>query len=437
MNNRSNNQYFYRNKRKKKFRYYCHNGKPFFYHKKYKGNRDNANILLQNNEPKNDVLNSLNIENDSEQLEEFVPEKKQEDVVLQKSPVIKMVFGIVLLVAIVFSVSYAYFNFYYVDSRQADITMGEAYVRIPETAASITLTKVYPRTDTEARSQNNNYFDFTVNSKNTSSTKVLAYELNINDGAEVANKARISRDYIKVDLQEKINSEYVYVLEGVTLSNFAFEDEVPINTNSDVPREFRLRLWMADTVLISDTEPGATYTQTEFANLYATYHIEVNAIDKVLPRIASCPKCNYMYTTTTYNYGSSGTLVENITDSYSEDYRTAITSSRKYFLGFTISNNKIDKAYACGVKEGVPFCIEGPENAAMAGTNITLLQSTDLYNNSCNVTNDTSAVCEGLVVSYTDLSATKSAVSNTLSGAFGGSGQCYADANSKEFKCIS
>ena len=196
MNNRSNNQYFYRNKRKKKFRYYCHNGKPFFYHKKYKGNRDNANILLQNNEPKNDVLNSLNIENDSEQLEEFVPEKKQEDVVLQKSPVIKMVFGIVLLVAIVFSVSYAYFNFYYVDSRQADITTGEAYVRVPGNTVNISLTKLYPRSEVEARNRNDNYVDFVVNAKNTSTNNTLYYALNVNDGADVPNKTRISRSRI-------------------------------------------------------------------------------------------------------------------------------------------------------------------------------------------------------------------------------------------------
>lgn len=435
MNNRRNDQYFYRNKRKKKFRYYCHNGKPFFYHKKYKGNRDDSNILLQNNEPKNDVLNYLEEKNIGEQYE-FVPQKKQEDIVLSKSPVFKTILGIVLLVALVFSVSYAYFNFYYVDSRQADITMGEAYVRIPESMANITLTKVYPRTDAEARAQNNNYFDFKINMKNTSSNKVLAYELNINDGVDVSNKARISRDYIKVDLQEKINGEYTYVLQGVALSNFIFDGEVPINTQTNVEREFRLRLWMADTVLISDTEPGATYTQSEFANLYANYHIEVNAVDKVLPRIASCPKCNYMYTTTAYNYGTSGTLVENIAESYSEDYRTAITSTRKYFIGFTISNNRINKAYACGVKEDVPFCIEGPSDATILANNIQLLQSSNLYNNSCTVTNETSAVCEGSIFAFTDITGQNSSVSSSLTGVFGGSGQCYVNNNNKTLNCI-
>ena len=282
MNNISRRYYRHNNK---KFKYYCHNGKPFFYHEKhkqFKKDNENSNILLVDNkediklEPVNERINQ---EDNKEKLE-FMVNEKQEEIVLPKLPVIKMALGIIILVAVVFSISYAYFNYYYEDTRQADITMGEVYVRIPENTANITLTKIYPRTNTEARARDDNYVDFTVNAKNTSPNKVLSYTLNIADGTDVANKARISRDYIKVDLQERINGVYTYVQEGVSLNNFTFSGTVPVNTTSEIAKQYRLRIWVSDSVLISDTESGASYTQSEFASLYANYHISVNAVDR-------------------------------------------------------------------------------------------------------------------------------------------------------------
>ena len=103
--------------------------------------------------------------------------------------------------------------------------------------------------------------------------------------------------------------------------------------------------------------------------------------------IESCPNCKFIYTTdslwTTWNTASE-TPTE-ITSGYSENYNDIVTSSGKnYFLGVKLnSNNEVTNAYVCGVKEGVPFCIEGTSDGSKNSANQTLLQGANLYNNSC------------------------------------------------------
>ena len=100
-----------------------------------------------------------------------------------------------------------------------------------------------------------------------------------------------------------------------------------------------------------------------------------------LPTIASCPGCYFMYTENSYNFGTNGTLVENVTDAYSNDYSEIVSSSGKEnFLGFTINNGKIERAFACGIKQenpnqGTPYCLEGSFDGSTAETNIAIIAS--------------------------------------------------------------
>ena len=50
------------------------------------------------------------------------------------------------------------------------------------------------------------------------------------------------------------------------------------------------------------------------------------------------------------------------------------------------SNNEVTNAYACGVKEGTPFCIEGYSDNSKYNANKTLLNGANLYNNTCTET---------------------------------------------------
>ena len=62
------------------------------------------------------------------------------------------------------------------------------------------------------------------------------------------------------------------------------------------------------------------------------------------------------------------------------------TTGKNYFLGVKLNNNnEVTNAYACGVKDNEPFCIEGTSDGSKYTANQTLLQGANLYNNSCTV----------------------------------------------------
>lgn len=297
-NNRKNNKYF-------KYHKYGHNDSNYYKNRRYYRKNNNKNVLLQKNEDKEEKSLDKILSNKQDDIKlDFINDKKTSDVSkndnnsikeshisiekpneeeynVPKMPLFKMALGIIILIALIFGVSYAYFNYYHVDSRQADIAGGEAYVRVdPSQKVDLTLSKLYPRTNEEARSRNDNYIDFKVEGINTSQTKVLYYSIDITNGENIQNKVRISPQYIKVDLQEKINGEYTYIKNAISLNEFDFDGIVPVNTTTKIEREFRLRVWISDNIIISDTEENATFTQSEFANLYANFHVSVNAVDE-------------------------------------------------------------------------------------------------------------------------------------------------------------
>ena len=108
--------------------------------------------------------------------------------------------------------------------------------------------------------------------------------------------------------------------------------------------------------------------------------------------IPSCPGCYFMYQVGSgeYTYGSNGTTVETLTqdgESYSSNYHEIVDASHKnYFMGFTLNNGRIDKAYACGIKlenpnQGTPFCLQVPDDdPEIVANNISLITGPTLWN---------------------------------------------------------
>ena len=301
---KNGNKFYYKNNKKqnnynKKQKYYYHKNKKQdkkedIIIKEELNNRQEEvkeNILIQQPEVEvEDIFEKENIENaikvslenetpDYEEFE-FVPIKKKDTKTFKKKSMLKYVIGAFAVIALVFGVSYSFFTYTKEDSRQADVYSGDVYVKIEEQAVNLSLNRMYPRTAEEARTRSDNYIDFTLKGKNTSETKEIGYSLNIANGEDVSGKTRINPQYLIIDLQEKINNEYVYIKNAVPLSTFSFSDIVPTNTTSEITREFRLRIWVSDAIIISDTETNATYTQTQFNNLYANVHVELGAADQ-------------------------------------------------------------------------------------------------------------------------------------------------------------
>ncbi len=90
---------------------------------------------------------------------------------------------------------------------------------------------------------------------------------------------------------------------------------------------------------------------------------------KCIPTIASCPGCKFIYILDTYaivgsydeaNYSSDMPTEDN---GLTNDYTTLIgEGGHPYFLGLiesTTNPGKIGRAFACGVENDKPFCLEG------------------------------------------------------------------------------
>ena len=213
--------------------------------------------------------------------EEIIPTKKKMKRTFSPKEIFRFSFGFAILVLALFGVSYSYFNYKRTDPRQANISSGDVYVKLVENSTTITLNNLYPRENVEARSRNDNYFDLTIKGKNTSPTKAIYYSIVINNGENVSGKTRIDPKYVRVDLQEKVSNEYVYLSEGVNLDNYSFKGMIPVNTTNEITKEYRLRIWINDEILVSDTDPNATHTEQEFNNLFATFNVTIESEEKV------------------------------------------------------------------------------------------------------------------------------------------------------------
>ena len=254
---------------------------------------DDDNILVKKNNNNSQDLNKILIrKDDTKKINEDLIIEENEEKKSKKSFVIRTrlgyLLGILILVFALFGSTYAFFNYYKEDTRQADITSGEVYLRVVENNLSLSLSNQYPRTIAEARARNDNYIDFTLVGKNTSLTKVLNYKFTLSNGADVSGKTRINNDYVLFDLAElDSNNEETLLLSGVSFANFNSANigsfYIPTNQTTELQRRYRIRAWISEDVTISDDpEENATYTQAQFANLFGNFTFNVNSQDRTL-----------------------------------------------------------------------------------------------------------------------------------------------------------
>ena len=197
---------------------------------------------------------------------------------------------IVILILVVFlGINYAFFNYTRTGSNQKEIA-GSLYLTLNEGGDSINLVNIMPETKEEARSRNDNYITFSINGKNTSTNKEIFYEILLNEGTSINNKDRISDKDLIFDLVEVgSNNEETIILDAVSYDTLQDQkiwvDKVDKNTNQEIERTYKLRMWISDDVIVSDTLPDANYTTAEFSEMYANVKVSVygDMNEKVLP----------------------------------------------------------------------------------------------------------------------------------------------------------
>ena len=103
----------------------------------------------------------------------------------------------------------------------------------------------------------------------------------------------------------------------------------------------------------------------------------------VNPQIESCVGCRFMYTNDFLIPTWSNDVTSEVTTGLYDNYQDVVEESNKdYFLGVKLnSNNQIIDAYACGIKNDIPFCIQKTSNNSIYTANTKILQN--VWNNTC------------------------------------------------------
>lgn len=131
------------------------------------------------------------------------------------------------------------------------------------------------------------------------------------------------------------------------------------------------------------------------------------------PIIASCPGCVYASPTSDleWKYGNSGTILN--ANQYKKNYEDVLNEYHKNnFVGMILNNNRISRAFACGMKNEIPFCVEGLVNddeteekrTEVFNSNISVVQAAELWNGTCDLNDNNVTWCDddSITVSFSN-----------------------------------
>ena len=176
--------------------------------------------------------------------------------------------------------AYAWFNYSRDGQTNSSLVVGEVYLHMTSGSDTITLTNVFPETKEEARRKNNNKLTFKIEGKNTSHKSIL-FDILLNTGSSKDGKTRFNANHLKFDLVEVLaNNQEKYIVEDqnfTSLSDTILYTGMIDSTDGEIERNYYIRVWLSDDVIISETESGPNvYDPTDFKNRYATVRLSVD-----------------------------------------------------------------------------------------------------------------------------------------------------------------
>ena len=222
------------------------------------------------------------------------------------------------------------------------------------------------------------------------------------------------------DFEDK--TDLVYTLTSSNGANVSSQTQIPSTSSKIVSNQsigvgethnYTLVITFKETNDNQDDNKGKTFSTiikinevAEGSNVPSTPAVSA---------IETCPGCKFVYTTNTLTIETS-TVPDEATDDY-----TILTSTHPYFLGL-IGNETtgvIERAFACGVENGTPFCLEGYDTSKYAN-NVDILNT--IYP-SCNTSASSSnSICYGS-------SVTAGAYSSGSVGVYVDDGDCSVSYN--------
>jgi len=192
----------------------------------------------------------------------------------------KKVFVLIVLVMLLslVGISYAFFEYY--GDVNYQVTAGEVTLTLNEGTNALSLNNIFPETPSEARERKDNFITFTVSGANTTTNKDIWYEIMLNEGDTVAGKTRFLPKELMFDLSE-VNADGTETLlvDAMSYNDFnarrIWVNSIVKDTTATSSKTYKLRMWLSDNVIISDTESYADYTTSEFRNRYASVKVSV------------------------------------------------------------------------------------------------------------------------------------------------------------------
>ena len=191
-----------------------------------------------------------------------------------RKKVISISLIIILILVVTMGISYAIFNFLGTGSRNQVAITGDIYMHY-NGSDTITLTNMVPMSESEALARTDNVFNFTITGKNTSN-KDIYYGIYLEEGAEQTGKTRIKPSDVMVYL-ESDGDKLVNSLRYQDFTNHIYVDMIPANTTNEISKNYSLRIWLREGIIVSDTESNASYTTEEWANAYLSLKVRVDA----------------------------------------------------------------------------------------------------------------------------------------------------------------
>ena len=182
----------------------------------------------------------------------------------------------ILLLIVLVGGSYAFFAYSRTGTQNSKMVSGNIYMRYDD-VNELVLNDAFPQT--KEKGILNNYFEFSVEGKNTTRNEDIYYAINLVYGSNWEERKRFHDEDIVFYLTEVIDGEEEVLIDSVQYKNFndakIWVEKISRETDEKIKHTYRLRAWISDSVLISDSDSKANYTTGEYRNSYTSIKINV------------------------------------------------------------------------------------------------------------------------------------------------------------------
>ena len=188
----------------------------------------------------------------------------------KRKKVISIIVSLILIVTL--GVTYAAYNTLISGTRNQVAITGDIYMNYIETNG-INITNAVPLSKEDALASNDNIFNFQIVGKNTSD-KDIYYGISLVNGDEIAGKTRINPEDVNVYLTSDDN----VLIDAIRYKSFdntkIWVDTIPAGTNTEITKNYSLRIWIDENTVISNT--NGDYTIEEWNNSYVSVKVNVD-----------------------------------------------------------------------------------------------------------------------------------------------------------------